>query len=84
MAVLSPRAPNGHYSGVCIDDKLSLQVFPHVVPEGASQMEVPGRDLEACAQASEAYEAVGLMTHPRSRSAGLVFFTPGEHSLPGP
>ena len=39
------RAPNGHYSGVCIDDKLSLQVFLHVVPEGASQMEVPGRDL---------------------------------------
>ena len=63
-----PRAPFGHYSGVCIDDKVSLQVFPHHVPAGASNDEVPARDLEACSQTDHAYEEVGLETHHPKKS----------------
>ena len=62
-----PRAPLGHYSGICIDDKVSLQIFPSYVPESASAQEAPGRDLEACAQADEAYIAVGLESHPKKK-----------------
>ena len=60
-----PRAPEGHYSGVCIDDRACIQIFPRFVPEGASSFEVAGRDLVSCAQAEEAYRAVGLETHPK-------------------
>ena len=60
-----PRAPLGHYSGVCIDDKVSLQVFPQFVPVGASEEHFPARDLEACRQSDLAYGKVGLETHPK-------------------
>ena len=60
-----PRAPNGHYSGVCIDDKVCLQVFPKTVPEGATAEDEPGRDMVSLAQADHAYAAVGLQTHPK-------------------
>ena len=68
-----PRAPLGHYSGVCIDDKVSLQVFPQFIPVGASEEHCPARDLEACRQSDRAYGKVGLETHPKKvvRRAGL-------------
>ena len=47
-----PRAPAGHYSGVCIDDKVSLQIFPCIVPIGASPKDKPARDAEACSRCS--------------------------------
>ena len=60
-----PRAPLSHYSGVCIDDKLSLQVFPHHVPVNAPASQQAGRDLEACQQAEEAYDTVHLEVHQK-------------------
>ena len=32
-----PRAPQGHYSGVCIDDRVGVQIFDHACPA-----EMPG------------------------------------------
>ena len=60
-----PRAPLSHYSGVCIDDKLSLQVFPHHVPVNAPASQQAGRDLETCQQAEEAYNTVHLEVHQK-------------------
>ena len=62
-----PRAPLGHYSGVCIDDKLSLQVFKRFVPIGTPAEVTPARDLQACEQADTAYRAVGLEAHPKKK-----------------
>ena len=75
-----PRAPLNHYAGVCIDDKLSLQVFDSVVPEGVSEDAPAGRDLEACAQADAAYHRVGLQTHPKKKvRRAKVFKVWGAH-----
>ena len=70
-----PRAPHKHYSGVCIDDKLSLQVFDCKVPSGLAEDSPLGRDLEACAQAEEAYEHVGLQSHPKKRIRRAATFS---------
>ena len=70
-----PRAPLGHYSGVCIDDKISLQVFPTYVPPGSESASSSGRDLEACALADEAYDGVGLQTHPKKRVRRAAIFS---------
>ena len=51
--------------GVCIDDKLSLQIFSRHVPPFALAESMPGRVLEACGQADAAYRAVGLEPHPK-------------------
>ena len=69
-----PRAPDGHFSGVCIDDKLSLQVFPRYVPPNRPDLEPEGRDLEACAQADAAYSKVGLSCHPKNRERRAADF----------
>ena len=75
-----PRAPCGHYSGVCIDDKLSLQVFESKVPEGMGPEAPSGRDLEACSQAEAAYELVGLQSHPKKQvRRASVFKVWGAH-----
>ena len=52
---------------MCIDDKISLQIFSQHVPAGASPESHPARDAIACSQADDAYEAVGLTTHPKKR-----------------
>ena len=61
----TPRAPHGHYSNVCIDEKLSLQIFDSFVPAFASAEDFPGRDLEAFSQADAAHRMVGLEPHPK-------------------
>ena len=43
-----PRSPGGHYSGVCIDDKLSLQIFSKYVPPDRMDVMPSARDLKAC------------------------------------
>lgn len=58
---ITPRAPLGHYSGVCIDDKLNLQITPK------NCWDVPLRDSESCQQADTAYETAGLTHHPKKR-----------------
>ena len=62
-----PRSPSHHFSGVCIDDKLSLQVFPEHVPANDDQVGSSCRDLQALAQADAAYSKVGLECHPKKR-----------------
>lgn len=56
-----PRAPLGHFSGVCIDDKLNLQFTPK------NSQDAPLRDSESCRQADTAYETAGLTHHPKKR-----------------
>ena len=58
---ITPRAPLGHFSGVCIDDKLNLQLTPKKF------WDVPLRDSESCNQADTAYETAGLTHHPKKR-----------------
>ena len=77
-----PLAPKCNYSGVCIDDKVSLQLFPTAVPEEVPQEVAAGRDLEACAQAESAYTQVGLETHPKkSVRKASCFEVWGAHFL---
>ena len=49
-----PRSPLGHFSGICVDDKVNLRVVPKHDPH------MPLRDSEACAQADNAYAQAGL------------------------
>ena len=75
-----PRSPEGHFSGVCIDDKVFLQLFPSFVPAGADPITTPARDAEACYQADVAYAAVNLETHPKKRiRRAAVFKAWGAH-----
>lgn len=62
---ITPRAPLGHYSGVCIDDKVSVQLVPKS-PLLKDKLG-PLRDEEACALADQAYNETGLTAHPKKR-----------------
>ena len=74
------RAPLGHNSGVCRDDKLFLQLFPMHVPADRVDLSPPGRDLEACSLADKAYKAVGLEAHPKkARGRAADFKAWGAH-----
>ena len=70
-----PRAPQGHYTGVCIDDKLSLQIFRHHVPAFRTDLLPNCRDLEACQQADLAYAREGLAYHPKKRKRRADVFS---------
>ena len=61
FGVIPPRAPLGHYTGVCIDDKLSMQLIPKSKPE------MPLRDHDACANAAAAYDHAGLVVHEKKQ-----------------
>ena len=61
-----PAAPLGRYTGVCVADTLSLQVFDHPVKVGISHENCePARDLEASSLAESAYSHGGLEAHPK-------------------
>ena len=56
-----PRGNLGHFSGVCIDDKVNLQLVRKSCPNE------PLRDSEACKNGDNAYQAAGLSYHPKKR-----------------
>lgn len=58
-----PRAPLGHFSGVCIDDRVNLQFVPQMTPKNFGKL----RDEEAIENAAQAYKKVGLSDHPKKR-----------------
>eukprot|EP00435_Cladocopium_sp_Y103_P060681 s641_g22.t1 len=64
-----PRAPLGHVSGVCVDDKVNIQLVP------SGQPDVFLRDAEACEAGDRAYSAAGLTFHPRKRVRRASTFT---------
>lgn len=66
---LFPRAPLGHVSGVCVDDKVNIQLVP------AGKSDVFLRDSEACEAGDRAYSAAGLTFHPRKRIRRASTFT---------
>ena len=69
-----PPAQHGHMSGVCIDDRLSIQVFPRAQFR-KRKAHLWLRDLECASQAERAYQAVGLTPHPRKKVRREVVFT---------
>ena len=72
-----PRSPSRHYSGVCIDDKVGIQVFncaPEKVPPFNPDAPPEGRDLEACALAEAAYVKAGLQIHPKKKERRVRVF----------
>eukprot|EP00435_Cladocopium_sp_Y103_P041547 s865_g11.t1 len=63
-----PRAGDGHFSGVCVDDKVNMQFVPKSSPD------VPLRDTMACTQADQAYASAGLTYHPKKRVRRATVF----------
>eukprot|EP00435_Cladocopium_sp_Y103_P025667 s2641_g6.t1 len=63
-----PRSPLGHYVGVCIDDRLNMQLVP-------KNFNGELRDEQACRQADRAYQAVGLSFHPKKRQRRAAVFS---------
>ena len=63
-----PRAVHGHFSGVCVDDKVSMQFVPKTSPNA------PLRDTIACEMADSAYATAGLTYHPKKRVRRATVF----------
>lgn len=65
---ITPRAPLGHFSGVCIDDKVNMQLTPKSDPN------IRLRDTESCEVADQAYLNAGLEFHPKKRQRRAATF----------
>lgn len=80
-----PRAPLGHFSGVCIDDRVNLQFVPHSKQKGFEKL----RDEEAIEMAAHAYQQAGLSDHPKKRIRRSAVYTTwgaeieGQHGFVG-
>jgi hypothetical protein len=80
-----PRAPLGHFSGVCIDDRVNLQFVPHSKQKGFEKL----RDEEAIEMAAHAYQQAGLSDHPKKRIRRSAVYTAwgaeieGQHGFVG-
>ena len=66
---LFPRAPLGHVSGICVDDKVNIQLVPSKRPEMFL------RDSQAVEAGDRAYSAAGLSYHPKKRVRRASTFT---------
>lgn len=63
-----PRADDGHFSGVCVDDRVDMQFVPK------KSLDIPCRDTMACTRADHAYASVGLIYHPKKRVRRATIF----------
>lgn len=62
------RAPLGHFSGVCVDDKVNVQFVPKHTPKVAL------RDTESCDFGDKAYSHAGLTYRPKKRIRRATVF----------